>query len=41
MNKIPNRKAICDVLMKKAAGDKDIVSRFARASGKKKNWNWI
>ena len=25
MNKIPNRKAICDVLMKKAAGDKDIV----------------
>ena len=25
MNKIPNRQAICDVLLKKAAEDKDIV----------------
>ena len=25
MNKIPNRQAICEVLMKKAADDKDIV----------------
>ena len=25
MNKIPNRKAICDVLLKEAETDKDIV----------------
>ena len=25
MNKIPNRKMICDVLMEEAANDKDIV----------------
>ena len=33
MNKIPNRKAICDVLLKEAETDKDIVALCSDSRG--------
>ena len=38
MNKIPNRQAICDVLMEKAKEDKDIVVLCSDSRGSL--WKW-